>query len=142
MLINRCKIEVYKFGDRSIFEKESGKVENILNHLKRNKRNYRTLVTIIAIMMMSGHINPIFAADVNQAIAKIDSLGRQLLNLFQTIAYWAVIISTTRDGIKDAICGDRKAVMSSVTKGIIIMATIYYLPELFDLMKSIVSQNV
>ena len=67
--------------------KELNRVENLLNHIKKHKRLYSKLVMITAMMLMSGYINPAlaYAADVDYAIKRIDTLGNQLLKLARII---------------------------------------------------------
>ena len=121
--------------------KEMNKVENLLNHIKKHKNLYRKLTIIVCIMLISGYLSPlsVYAADVNNAIEKLDTLGNQLLKLARTIGYWTVLLITSKDCIAQAVNGDRKGVGSAVTKGVMIMAVIYFLPELFSMMESIVS---
>ena len=123
--------------------KELNRVENLLNHIKKHKRLYSKLVMVTAMMLMSGYINPAltYAADVDYAIKRIDTLGNQLLKLARTIGSWTVLLVTTKDCIAQALNGDRKGIGGSVTKGIMIMAVIYFLPELFDMMESIVETD-
>ena len=121
--------------------KEMNRLENILNHLKKHRRLYTKLVFVVSIMLMSGYINPLvsYAADVDRAINRLDTLGNQLLKLVRVLAYWAVLITTSKDCIREALNGDKKGVGGAVTKGVMIMAVIYFLPELFDMMESIVA---
>ena len=121
-------------------KKEMNRVENLLNHIKKNKSLYRKLVLIVCMMLMSGYLNPVsaYVADVNAAISKLDKLGNQLLKLVRTVGYWVVLLITSKDCIAQAINGDKKGVGGAVTKGLMIMAVIYFLPELFSMMESIV----
>lgn len=123
-------------------KRELGKIENLLNHLKKHRRLYLKLVLIVAMMLSSGYINPAYAlmVDVNQAINRINKLGNELLRLVRVIGYWTVLLITAKDCIKEALNGDRRNVSNAIVKGLIIMATIYFLPEMFSLMESIVSQ--
>lgn len=123
-------------------KRELGKIENLLNHLKKHRRLYLKLVLIVAMMISSGYINPAYAlmVDVNQAINRINKLGNELLRLVRVIGYWTVLLITAKDCIKEALNGDRRNVSNAIVKGLIIMATIYFLPEMFSLMESIVSQ--
>jgi hypothetical protein len=92
-------------------------------------------------MISSGYINPAFAlVDVNEAINRINTLGNQLLKLVRAIGYWTVLLITAKDCIKESLNGDRRNVSNAIVKGLIIMATLYFLPEMFSLMESIVSQ--
>ena len=92
-------------------------------------------------MLISGHLNPVAAymADVDRAIDRLDTLGNQLLKVARTIGYWTVLLITSKDCIAQAVNGDRKGVGGAVTKGVMIMAVIYFLPELFSMMESIVA---
>ena len=92
-------------------------------------------------MLISGYLNPIsaYAVDVDHAINKINTLGGQLLKLARVIGYWTVLLITSKDCIAMAVNGDKKGVSAAVVKGIIIMAVIYFLPELFSMMESIVT---
>lgn len=121
--------------------KEMDRVENLLNHIKRHRRLYSKLVMIVSMMLISGYINPIvaYAADVDYAITMLDTLGNQLLKLARTIGYWTVLLITSKDCIAQAVNGDKKGVGGAVTKGLMIMAVIYFLPELFSMMESIVT---
>ena len=121
--------------------KEVNKVENLLNHIKKHKSLYKKLVMIVCIMLMSGYISPIvaYAADVDKALSRIDTLGNQLLKIARSIGYWTILLITSKDCIAQAINGDKKGVGGAVTKGVMIMAVIYFLPELFSMMESIVA---
>lgn len=123
-------------------KRELGKIENLLNHLKKHRRLYLKLVLIVAMMLSSGYINPAYAlmVDVNQAINRINKLGNELLRLVRVIGYWTVLLITAKDCIKEALNGDRRNVSNAIVKGLLIMATLYFLPEMFSLMESIVSQ--
>ena len=123
-------------------KRELGKIENLLNHLKKHRRLYLKLVLIVAMMLSSGYINPAYAlmVDVNQAINRINKLGNELLRLVRVIGYWTVLLITAKDCIKEALNGDKRKVSNAIVKGLIIMATLYFLPEMFSLMESIVSQ--
>ena len=137
-----AKTYTYTFEEFRNLElkKEINKVENLLNHIKKNKSLYRKLVLIVCMMLISGYLNPVSAymADVNAAISKLDKLGNQLLKLVRTVGYWVVLLITSKDCIAQAINGDKKGVGGAVTKGLMIMAVIYFLPELFSMMESIV----
>ena len=131
----------YRNTDEYELKKELGKLENLLNHLKKHRRLYFKLVLIVGMMISSGYINPVFAmaVDVNQAIERINTLGNELLRLTRVIGYWTVLLITSKDCIAQAVNGDRKGVGGAVTKGVMIMAVIYFLPELFSMMESIVA---
>lgn len=118
--------------------KECGRVECLLNHLKKNKRLYLKLVFMVSLLFFQGSPIVAMAMDVDDAIRKIDTFGHQLLRLIQVIAYWTVLLSTSKKSIEIAMVGDRKQVLSEALKGVVIMGIIYFLPELFDMMHSLV----
>ena len=120
--------------------KEMNKVENLLNHIKKHKSLYRKLTIIVCIMLISGYLSPVAASmgGVDEAISRLDTLGNQLLKVARAIGYWTVLLITSKDCIAQAVNGDRKGVGGAVTKGVMIMAVIYFLPELFSMMESIV----
>ena len=144
ILVNGLTIsEHIKYRSTSEYElkRELGKLENLKNHLKKHRRLYLKLVLIVAMMLSSGYINPAFAlVDVNEAINRINTLGNQLLKLVRAIGYWTVLLITAKDCIKESLNGDRRNVSNAIVKGLIIMATLYFLPEMFSLMESIVAQ--
>ena len=121
--------------------KEMNRVENLLNHIKKHKGLYRRLTIIVCIMLISGYLSPVSAymADVDNAIERLDTLGNQLLKLARTVGYWTVLLITSKDCIAMAVNGDRKGVGGAVIKGVMIMAVMYFLPELFSMMESIVT---
>ena len=120
--------------------KKINSLQQFIELIKNNKVLCRSLVSITCIMLMSGYFNEVSAymADVNQAINKLNKLGNQLLGLVRAIGYWVVLLITSKDCIAQAINGDKKGVGGAVTKGLMIMAVIYFLPELFKMMESII----
>ena len=137
-------MNIIRYGDSNPTDiiKEMNRLDSMIGHLKKNKGLYLKLVTIVAMMFISGYISPTYAlaTDVSDAVSKINSLGSQLLKLVRTIAYWTVLLTTSTNCIKEALNGDKKRVGNEVAKGVVIMAVIYFLPELFSMMESIVSQ--
>ena len=137
-----AKTHTYTFEEfkKLQLQKEISKVEKLLKKVKNNKAIGKSLVAITCIMLMSGYFNEVsaYAVDVNQAIRKLDKLGSQLLKLVRAVGYWVVLLTTSKDCISQAVNGDKKGVGGAITKGLMIMAIIYFLPELFSMMESIV----
>ncbi len=127
-----------EFMNKELYE-EISRVDKLLDHLKRNKKAYKTLVIAIAFVFFKGYLNPSLAMTMNvdEALAKIDTFGNQLLKLVRGIGYWTVVLVTSRDCIREAVQGCNHNVMGIVTRGIIIMAVLYFLPEIFSMMESI-----
>lgn len=138
------QIQLNRMNRRNLeneLNKEFGRVENLLNHLKRNKQLYLKLVVMIAILLMCCPKSVVLAMDVDQAIRKIDKFGTQILRLTQVIAYWAVLLTTSKDCVQTAMSGDKKQIAGAAIKGVMIMGIIYFLPEFFDMMKSMVESE-
>ena len=112
MVFNR--VETYTFQEfrNKDLIKEMNRLENILNHLKKHRRLYMKLTFIVSLMLISGYLNPLvsYAADVDRAIKRLDTLGNQLLKLVRVIAYCAVLITKSKDCIREALNGDKKVV--------------------------------
>ena len=138
MLLSKYKVESYNFKEFRNQEliKEVRSLEKSLNHIKKHRMLYKNIE-----MFMKGYLNPAlaYATDVSVAVERLNTLGNELLSLVRTVAYWTVLLITSKDCISQAVNGDRKGVGGAVTKGLMIMAIIYFLPELFNLMESIVS---
>jgi hypothetical protein len=128
-----------KMRNKDELIKEMNRLDKVIGHIKRNKKLYMKLVMVVAIMFLSGYISPAHAMiDVETANEKINLIGRELWKLIQTLGYWTTLLITAKKCLTDAISGNSQAVGNTVMKGVMIMAIMYYLPELFDLMKSIV----
>jgi multisubunit Na+/H+ antiporter MnhF subunit len=74
------------------------------------------------------------------AADKMNSAGSQLLTLLQVVAYWVVIIKCVIDVIKSANAGDRKSVLNILMTNVMLFATVYICPWIFDLIKDIFSK--
>lgn len=126
-----------EFREQELY-KEIKKVDKLLDHLKRNKKAYTTLVMALAFVFFKGYVSPSLAINPDEAIAKINTIGNQLLKLVRVIGYWTVILVSSRDCIKEAMQGCNHNVMPIVSRGLIIMAVLYFLPELFSMMESLI----
>lgn len=140
MVFARNRIQTFTFKEFKENElyKEIKKVDKIIEHLKKNKKAYSTLVFTIAFIFFKGYVSPSLAINPDEAISKIDNIGEQLLKLVRAIGYWAIILITSRDCIREALRGNNHNITGVISKGVIIMGVLYFLPELFDMMESIV----
>lgn len=145
VLVNGVTVSEYLKGLKYKKEIESNIMitEKILIHLKKNKMLYMKLVFIIALAMFHGVISAevvCAATNVDGAIEKINTLGETLLKLVQTIGYWATLGLTFKDIFEEVVIkGSKHNLGNIIMRGIMLCAAIYYLPELFDFMKSIIS---
>lgn len=140
MTFVKYRTQTFTFNEFRELElyKEIKKVDKLLEHLKRNKKAYTTLVMALAFVFFKGYISPSLAINPDEAISKINTIGNQLLKLVRVIGYWTVILVSSRDCIKEAMRGCNHNVMAIVSRGLIIMAVLYFLPELFSMMESLI----
>lgn len=140
MVLMRNRVQSFTFSEFREIElyNEMKRIDKLLEHLKRNKKAYSTLVMTLAILFLKGYISPSLAINPDEAIVKINNMGNQLLKLVRVLAYWTTILITSRDCIKEALQGCNHNITSVVSKGLLIMAVIYFLPELFSMMESLV----
>jgi hypothetical protein len=66
----------------------------------------------------------------------IDQLGWTLLSLIRQWAYWILIIMCVVDVIKAGAGGDSKKILGIIMKYLLIFASMYLLPTLFDAVKN------
>ena len=128
---------------------EAGKVEQLINHVKRNKRLYFKLIVLVATLLF--RLNPVLALpvqtkainsmvmvmDVDAFIEKINRIGGLFRKLFNIIAYWCVLLLTYIRSTETAMLGDPKKVINIAIQGVTIMAIFHFLPEIFDLIEAI-----
>jgi len=65
----------------------------------------------------------------------IDALGWTLLGLIRQYAYWVLLIWCIVEVIKSGVGGESKKALSIVMKFVIIFASMYLLPNLFNVIK-------
>ena len=121
MTFVKYRTQTFTFNEFREMElyKEIKKVDKLLEHLKRNKKAYTTLVMALAFVFFKGYISPSLAINPDEAISKINTIGNQLLKLVRVI-------------------GCNHNVMAIVSRGLIIMAVLYFLPELFSMIESLI----
>lgn len=135
---NKRRLE--RINSEEALDKEYNRIEGLLNHVKKNRRLYMKLVYVTAILLFNANPVIVMAMNVDDAISKIDKFGNQILKLIQVIAYWVVLIGTVKKCTETAMIGDRKQIIGEALKGVMIMGIIYFLPELFDMMKEMVGE--
>lgn len=130
---NKRRLE--RINSEEALDKEYNRIDGLLNHVKKNRRLYMKLVYVTAILLFNANPVIVMAMNVDEAIAKIDNFGNQILKLIQVIAYWTTLITTVKKSAETAIMGDRKQVLGEALKGAMIAGIIFFLPELFDMIK-------
>ena len=73
----------------------------------------------------------------NIATERMDSVGNQILTLLQVVAYWYIGLKCIAEVIKLAGSGDRKSVVNVILTYIMLFATCYMVPWIFDTIKTV-----
>ena len=137
--ISEMITEVREFRKVDLIECRFETVEDLtlldkaIGHLKRNRRKYMLLLTIIALTIDLTTI-PIFA---EPGLAAIDKAGQKILNLIRRVGYWIAIILCSKDVLKQCMRGHMESVGSIIAMYGLSFGVLYFLPWLFDLIKSI-----
>ena len=77
---------------------------------------------------------PIFA---DTGLKAIDVAGQKILNLIRRVGYWIAIILCSKDVLKQCMRGHMESVGSIIAMYGLSFGVLYFLPWLFDLIKSI-----
>lgn len=70
-------------------------------------------------------------------LSKIDEAGSSLLHITQTFGYWSCIILCIVEIVKGLSSKDSGSVTRSITKYVIAFGAIYFMPWLFDIIKTL-----
>ncbi|MBP3931831.1 MAG: hypothetical protein J6D47_19965 [Peptostreptococcaceae bacterium] len=133
MLIKKYKVESYTFHE--FFNKEElTKLDKAIEHINKNKKKYMLLVTIIAITIDLSNISS-FA--LTPGVAAIDIAGKKILDLIRRVGYWIAIILCSKDVLKHCMRGHMESIGSVIAMYGLSFGVLYFLPWLFDLIKSI-----
>ena len=133
MLLNKYKVEVYKFNEFST-RKEISKLDKAIDHVKRNKKKYMLLVTIIALTIDLTTVSSFALAPGTEAI---NVAGEKILGLIRDVGYWVAIILCSKDVLKHLMRGHMESIGSIIAIYGLSFGVLYFLPWLFDLIKSI-----
>ena len=131
MLLRRYEVyTVQEFLDKE----DISRLDKAIDHVKRNKRKYRLLVTVIALTINLSTV-PSFA--LAPGAAAIDIAGRKILDLIRSVGYWVAIILCSKDVLKHLMRGHTESIGSVIAVYGMSFGVLYFLPWLFDLIKSI-----
>lgn len=97
------------------------------NKIIRNKKAKKFMVTLLGVGL--------YAQNVFAATKGIDNLGWTLLSLIRHWAYWILLIWCIVDVVKSGLSGDSKKTLPIVLKYVIIFASMYLIPVIFDAVK-------
>jgi len=100
------------------------KVELLASKLSRKATQKRFLITLMGLSL--------YCAKVFAATSAIDKLGWSLLNLVRQWAKPILVVWCLIDVIKSGLSGDAKKTLPILMKYVIIFASMYLIPEIFD----------
>lgn len=135
MLLRKYKIETYTFQE--YFNKDMREkirlADKMIEHIKRNKTHYKRLIFLVALLLIND-TKLIFASDMN--LSAIDSLGNKMLDVVRVVGYWYSIIMCCVESIKSAMSGTTNNITSIIFKYSMLFGTFYFVPAIFDMIKS------
>ncbi|MBX4259711.1 hypothetical protein KTC96_24615 (plasmid) [Clostridium estertheticum] len=99
-------------------------VQYFTNKIMKNKRLKKFTITLLGVSL--------YFKDVFAAAKGIDMLGWTLLGLIRRYAYWVLLIWCIGEVIKSGLGGESKKTLSIVMKYVIIFASMYIIPGVFD----------
>lgn len=123
----------YKNGSISLCE-----INEINKSLcKMSRKGYKILVTSVAtILFILVRYNPVFA----EGLVQVDKMGNQLLGIAQQVCYWICLIMGIKEIITELLKGDAihnpSDIMRAIIKYAIAFASVYFMPYLFDMIKT------
>ena len=127
------KYEVYTVQE-FLNKEDISYLDKAIDHLKRNKRKYRLLVTIIALTINLSTVSSFALAPGTEAI---NVAGEKILGLIRDVGYWVAIILCSKDVLKHLMRGHMESIGSIIAIYGLSFGVLYFLPWLFDLIKSI-----
>ena len=133
MLIKKYKVESYTMREFLNMEHVSY-LDKVIDHIKRNKKKYMLLVTIIALTI---DLSTITSFALTPGVAAIDAAGQKILDLIRRVGYWIAIILCSKDVLKHCMRGHVESIGSVIAMYGLSFGVLYFLPWLFDLIKSI-----
>ena len=127
------KYEVYTVQE-FLNKEDISYLDKAIDHLKRNKRKYRLLVTVIALTI---NLSTVSSFALTPGVAAIDVAGQKILDLIRRVGYWIAIILCSKDVLKHCMRGHVESIGSVIALYGMSFGVLYFLPWLFDLIKSI-----
>lgn len=133
MLIKKYKVESYTIREFLNMEHVSY-LDKVIDHIKRNKKKYMLLVTIIALTI---DLSKFSSFALTPGVQAIDVAGQKILDLIRRVGYWIAIILCSKDVLKHCMRGHVESIGSVIAMYGLSFGVLYFLPWLFDLIKSI-----
>lgn len=133
MLIKKYKVESYTISE-FLNKEDISYLDRTIKHIKRNKNKYMLLVTIVALTIDLTAVSSFALAPGTEAI---NVAGEKILGLIRDIGYWVAIILCSKDVLKHLMRGHMESIGSIIAIYGLSFGVLYFLPWLFDLIKSI-----
>jgi len=131
MLNYFCKTTTMSIDDFLKSEKEKStlpevrKTHDFINGIMSNDRYKKFIVVFLGITLYCSKV----LAATNKGI---DPLGNTLLNLIRHWAYWVILVMCILEVIRAGISGDSKKILSIIMKYVVVFASMYLVPAIFD----------
>ena len=133
MLIKKYKVESYTVQE-FLNREDVSYLDKVIDHIKRNKKKYMLLVTIIALTI---DLSKFSSFALTPGVQAIDEAGQKILDLIRRVGYWIAIILCSKDVLKHCMRGHVESIGSVIAMYGLSFGVLYFLPWLFDLIKSI-----
>ena len=133
MLIKKYKVKSYTVQE-FLNREEVSYLDKVIDHIKRNKKKYMLLVTIIALTI---DLSKFSSFALTPGVEAIDAAGQKILDLIRRVGYWIAIILCSKDVLKHCMRGHVESIGSVIAMYGLSFGVLYFLPWLFDLIKSI-----
>lgn len=104
---------------------------------KKINSNFKLKKTFIFVVGSLMYCQTVLAQGTS--LGKINKGGLTILGLMQDIGYWIAIVMAAMEIIKNLMQGDTKSTGKSIIKYSLGYGSLYLLPWIFDLIKSIFS---
>ena len=125
ILIIKNNHTIINWESKNLFNKYDTEV--LATKLVKNNRMRKFTVTLLGLCL--------YFKTVYAAAKGIDSLGWTLLGLVRHWAYWILLIWCIVDVIKSGLSGESKKTLPIILKYVIIFASMYLIPSIFDAIK-------
>ena len=126
ILIIKNNHTITNWESKNLFNKYD--TEILASKLTKNGKMKKFVVTLLGLTF---YFKTVLAAGKG-----IDSLGWTLLALVRHWAYWILLIWCIVDVIKSGLSGDSKKTLPIVLKYVVIFASMYLIPAIFDAIKN------
>lgn len=120
----------YQRGELTINEiKEINKADSFIGDLMKDKRISKLLIFTTACLNIAEKV----LASTEDALNKVDIVGRQFLGIIQRVGFWVCVIGCILEIIIAVFKkgGGKNEVLSTIFKWLIIFASFYFLPATF-----------